>query len=181
MGAKECRPAWLVNDNMEKAAYEIRPLYRDEWADAMQLAWDMFLIFEAPEYSPEGIKNFQDFIKDPTLKRMFVKGQYQTLGAFIGRTIIGILGVRNKSHISLLFVEQEYHHQGVASALLKKLFQYARTEMDIHEMTVNASPYAVGFYHKLGFMDLGKEITTDGIRYTPMLISLDERKWCGES
>ncbi len=158
---------------MEKTVYEIRPLYREEWADAMQLAWDTFLIFEAPEYTPEGIQNFQDFIKDPTLKKMFIKGQYQTFGAFAGHTIIGILGVRNRSHISLLFVDQIYHHQGIASALLKRLFQYARTEMGIYQMTVNASPYAVGFYHKLGFMDLGKEITTEGIRYTPMLISLD--------
>lgn len=164
-------------DNMEKIPYEIRPLYRDEWADAMQLAWNMFLIYEAPEYSTEGIKNFQDFIKDPILKKMFISGQYQTFGAFIGHTIIGILGVRNRSHISLLFVDQEYHHQGVATALLKRLFQYAKTEMGIHEMTVNSSPYAVGFYHKIGFMDLGKEITTDGIRFTPMLISLDKLEW----
>ncbi len=163
-----------MNNNTEKAVYEIRPLYQDEWADAIQLAWDTFLLFEAPEYSPKGIQNFHDFIKDPALKRMFIKGQYQAFGAFNGRTMIGILSVRNKSHISLLFVDQEYHHQGIASSLLKRLFLYARREMGIYEMTVNASPYATGFYHKLGFIDLGEEITTDGIRYTPMLVSLEE-------
>lgn len=159
---------------MEKTEYEIRPLCRKEWADAMQLAWDTFLIYEAPEYSPEGVRNFHDFVRDPMLKKMFLKGQYQTLGAFIGKTLIGILGVRNRSHISLLFVDQEYHHQGIASALLKTMFHYARTEMGLTEMTVNASPYAVGFYHRIGFMNLSEEVTTDGIRYTPMRIAIGE-------
>lgn len=157
---------------MDKTEYEIRPLCRKEWADAMQLAWDTFLIYEAPEYSKEGIRNFHDFVKDPTLKKMFLKGQYLTLGAFTDKTIRGILGVRNRSHISLLFVEQEYHHQGIASALLKKMFEYAKTELGLNEMTVNASPYAVEFYHKLGFTNLNEEVTTDGIRYTPMQITL---------
>ena len=44
--------------------------------------------------------------------------------------------------------------------------------MDLSEITVNAAPYAVGFYHKIGFIDLEKEKTTDGIRYTPMIIHL---------
>ena len=35
-------------------------------------------------------------------------------------------------------------------------------------MTVNAAPYALGFYHKLGFQDTGMEETNDGIRFTPM-------------
>lgn len=35
-------------------------------------------------------------------------------------------------------------------------------------MTVNASPYGVPFYHKIGFRNLGEERQRDGILYTPM-------------
>ena len=37
-----------------------------------------------------------------------------------------------------------------------------------HAITVNAAPYAVEFYHKVGFYDTDKEESNDGIRYTPM-------------
>ena len=42
----------------------------------------------------------------------------------------------------------------------------------ITHVTVNASPYAVGFYHKIGFMDVSEEIEKDGIRFTPMRMEL---------
>lgn len=38
----------------------------------------------------------------------------------------------------------------------------------IRAITVNASPYAVGFYEKNGFTALDKEQEADGIRFTPM-------------
>ena len=159
--------------------YSIRPLYEKEWEDGMQLAWDTFLIYEAPEYSKEGIINFHDFVRDKTLKRMFLKGEYVTLGAFLNGTLVGILGVRNKTHISLLFVDTNYHHQKIATSLLEHMFEYVVKELGMFEMTVNSSPYAVEFYHKIGFTDLAKEQLTDGIRYTPMKIRLNQ--WCSET
>jgi len=150
--------------------YLIRPLFISEWDEAMQLAWDTFILYEAPEYSKEGIKNFKNFIKDPILKTLFLEGKYRTLAAFHNGFMIGILGVRNETHISLLFVDSEYHRRGIASKLVNKMFEMTYKEFGKREMTVNSSPYAVGFYHKLGFKDLSEELTTDGIRYTPMKV-----------
>lgn len=152
--------------------YTIRTLYQDEWEEAMRLAWDTFMIYEAPDYSMRGVQNFRDFIRDPVLKKMFLKGDYQTWGAFDKGIMIGLVSIRNRSHISLLFVDGDHHRQGVATALLQTLFAYARDEMDISEITVNAAPYATDFYHKVGFTDLCGEKETDGIRYTPMIIRL---------
>ena len=39
----------------------IRPLYVSEWEEAMRLAWDTFIIHEAPVYSKEGIKAFNHY------------------------------------------------------------------------------------------------------------------------
>ena len=52
--------------------------------------------------------------------------------------------------------------------LVKFVAGYAATEEGIDMLTVNASPYAVGFYHKMGFTDLRGETEADGIRFTPM-------------
>lgn len=153
---------------MEKVIYELRPLKENEWDMAMQLAWDTFLIYEAPEYSKDGIKHFQEFVRDERLREMFLKGDFQAIGAFSENAIIGILGTRGQ-HISLLFVEPQYHHQGIASSLLKIYFKTAR-KLGIDRISVNASPYAVPFYKKLGFKNVTDEVTKDGIRYTPMRI-----------
>ena len=150
--------------------YEIRKLKKSEWDMAMQLAWDTFLVYEAPEYDPEGVKNFHDFVKGDELHNMFVLGEYLAWGAFDANdVIVGILGIRKHWHISLLFVEPSLHHQGIATALLNRAFSEA-TKEGVSLLTVNSSPYAVEFYHKIGFNSLDREKTTDGIRYTPMSI-----------
>lgn len=147
---------------------EIRAVKSSEWTDAMALAWRTFLLFEAPEYSPEGVRNFYKFVTDENLEKMFLVGEYKAFGAFVDGEIKGIIGVRNHTHVSLLFVEEEYHHQGIATALLDYFLEYLQYHDPAEFITVNSSPYAVGFYHYYGFEDLSGEKTEDGIRFTPM-------------
>lgn len=150
----------------------IRKLKIRDWDMAMQLAWDTFLVYEAPEYSKEGVKNFHDFVKGEELRSMFALGDYMAWGSFDENDVIGgVLGIRKHWHISLLFVESSLHHQGIATRLLRNAFEEAK-EQGVRELTVNSSPYAVGFYHRIGFKDLDHERLTDGIRYTPMSIEL---------
>ncbi|MCD7724070.1 MAG: GNAT family N-acetyltransferase [Clostridiales bacterium] len=148
--------------------YQIRSAYRSEWDDAMSLAWKTFLRFEADVYSPEGVRHFQDFITDTTLHRMFIMGAYQMFVALYENRIVGMITLRNSTHISLLFVDERYHRKGIGRALIEYLNNYLLTEVGAAHVTVNASPYGVGFYHKLGFQDLRPEEEKDGIIYTPM-------------
>ena len=48
-----------------------------------------FLRFEADVYSPEGVRNFENFITDSTLYRMFVVGSYQMLSHWTERKLWG--------------------------------------------------------------------------------------------
>ena len=148
--------------------YQIRSAYREDWEEAMSLAWRTFLQFEADDYSPEGVKNFENFITDTTLYRMFVMGAYQMFVALDGEKIVGMITLRNMTHISLLFVDERYHRQGIGRALMQYLENYLLTELQATRVTVNASPYGVDFYHRLGFRDLHPEQRRDGIIYTPM-------------
>ncbi|MBO5293189.1 MAG: GNAT family N-acetyltransferase [Lachnospiraceae bacterium] len=138
----------------------------------MQLAWKTFLEFEAPVYKPEGIRSFYDFIKDDQLRRMFLMGAYQMFVAFADGKMIGMITMRGQGHISLLFVDEQFHRQGIGRVLIETLAGYLKNEMGMDRMTVNSSPYGVGFYHKLGFQDMGSETETDGIKYTPMELLL---------
>jgi predicted GNAT family N-acyltransferase len=52
------------------------------------------------------------------------------------------------------------------------LASYVKEQNGQKRLTVNASPYGVGFYHRLGFRDLGSEKQQDGIIFTPMVLEL---------
>lgn len=157
---------------LEQNKFCVRPLYADEYQDAMGLAWKTFLRFEADEYSPQGVESFQNFITNETLKKLFDTGQYPIFVAVYRGEIVGMLSLRCKTHISLLFVDEHYHYKGVGKNLMEYACTYIQKELCEFKVTVNASPYAVGFYHKMGFVDTEKEKEEDGIRFTPMSLIL---------
>ncbi len=151
----------------------VRCAYNSDWDGAMKLAWDTFAKFNAPDFSREGVENFDRFVHDDMLRKMFVAGHYQLFVATEDDRYVGMLTLREKKHISLLFVDEEYHRHGIASALLAFVCRYALYEEGVDKLTVNASPYAIGFYHKKGFRDLQGETLQDGICFTPMELDLN--------
>lgn len=151
---------------------EIRYLKPEEWDDAMALAWKIFLRFEAGEYTEEGIHSFLDLISDERLKRLFELGEYPVYAAFIDKEMVGMISLRNINHISLLFVSDAYHRQGVGKRLMEAMKEHVRRDGRKSNITVNAAPYALPFYHAIGFEDTDREMSQNGIIYTPMSCDL---------
>ena len=83
------------------------------------------------------------------------------------RDSTGTGAVRDRRHISLLFVESRFHRRGIGSALLEAMTDFCR-RAGTREITVNASPFAAGFYQNRGFRPLDGEQRADGIRFIPM-------------
>lgn len=156
--------------------YEVRFADAQEWEDAMSLAWRTFLEFEGDVYPPEGVRSFEDFITDSELKRRFIMGKYQMLVASSGGKVVGMISLRNETHISLLFVDRHYHKRGIGRALILALANYVRDEIGRTALTVNASPYGVEFYHRVGFQDMGPEMQRDGIIFTPMILDMSKEE-----
>lgn len=155
---------------MSEAAipYEVRWAKAEEWAPAMRMIWKTFLKFEGEDYTEEGIRNFFEFITDDALYVAFLKGKYQMMVALDGGRVIGAASVRSANHLSLLFVDEEYHHQGVGRALMNRMCEYLKKEAGERYMSLNAAPYAVNFYRKLGFRTVRPEGVYSGIRVTSM-------------
>lgn len=139
--------------------YPVRRLYPQEIQDALDLCWEVFLQFEAPEYSEEGIREFRRNLDDKERTR-----KLQFYGAFDGENLIGTLCMREPRHIGGFFVKADYHRKGIG----RDLFETMRRDYDLQEFTVNSSPYAVEVYQHLGFQKTDKEQTVDGLRFTPM-------------
>ena len=90
-------------------------------------------------------------------------------GCYLNNYLVGVIALRTGQHISLLFVRDKFHHLGVARKLINVAVDAVAMENpQIRAVTVNSSPYAVGFYKKLGFVPLGPEQRADGIRFTAM-------------
>lgn len=138
----------------------IRELNREAWQEALALVWRVFLQYEAPDYTPEGVEEFRKSIQDGDyLARL------RMYGAFLGETLVGVLATRNAgAHIALFFVEGAYHRRGIG----RQLFEAARLAHPTGRMTVHSSPYARSVYHHLGFRDTMEEQVVNGLRFTPM-------------
>ena len=134
---------------------------RDQMGGRQRLA-------EAVDYTEEGIRNFYDFITDEHLYKSFLQGRYQMMVALDGERVIGAASVRNYNHLSLLFVDEEYHHRGIGRDLMRRMCEYLKKEEGERYMALKAAPDAVEFYRKLGFHAVHEEEAFSGIRVTPM-------------
>lgn len=137
-------------------------------SQAMELVWKVFLEFEAPEYSDEGIREFKAFIAPDAVEHRVKGGELFVWGCFHGEKIIGVIATRPPCHISLLFVDKDYHYQGIARALYQTVLNHYKSNSDYTEATVNSSPYALEAYRRLGFLDTDIEQTVNGLRFIPM-------------
>ena len=81
-------------------------------------------------------------------------------GAFVG-----VLEVREGTHVALLFVAPNDQRQGIGRALLEAAFGPCERWPTL---TVNSTPGAVGAYARLGFHATGPVEESSGLRYQPM-------------
>ncbi len=138
----------------------IRVLNKREIDQALTLVWKVFLEYEAPDYTAEGIQEFHKSIHDEE----FIS-KLCMLGAFDNDKLVGVIATRNEgTHIALFFVDKNYHRQGIGG----QLFEAILIECGSDKLTVNSSPYAVSIYRKLGFYTVDNEQIVNGLRFTPM-------------
>ena len=141
---------------------EIRRIQEPELPAAMDLCWRVFLEFEAPDYPPEGVETFHDYLVNTE--------QEKTLTVFEAWEDAGLLGVlaAEGSHIALFFVDPTFHRRGIG----RQLFRAYLAEGGWGRVTVHSAPGAVEVYRHLGFSPTaGEQLSPDGIRYVPMVWS----------
>ena len=148
----------------------IKEVGKNELKQALDLVSQVFNEFVAVDYSEQGIKSYEDYLKikyDEVLSDI-KSGHKKLWGYYQDDEIIGVIATRDVSHIALMFVKKEYHRKGIA----RQLFDYALAEIinnkKVTQITVNSSPYAVSAYERLGFIKTDEKQEKDGIIYIPM-------------
>jgi len=147
--------------------FEFSELEAERLHEALSLVREVFLEYEAPDYSDEGVDEFMRFINPEAIRKMLLNNIMHIWTCKDDGKIIGVLAggkKERKNHIFLLFVNGQYHRRGIA----RRLFNMMTEHYNPREITVNSSPYAVEAYHRLGFADTDAEKTVNGLRFTPM-------------
>lgn len=133
--------------------------------EALSLALRVFDEVEAQIYPPSGRKHFAAFVTGDELKKHIASGDMKIYICSESFTVIGMMALKNKSHISLAFVDGEHRSTGVG----KEIFERICEDLPESSFTVNAAPPAEMFYRKLGFTPTDMERFEDGIIYIPMI------------
>lgn len=91
---------------------------------ALELVWEVFGQFEAPEYSQQGVEAFRQSIQDEAYLRQLV-----CYGAFVEEMLVGVMATRNQgTHIALFFVKAAYQRQGIGRALFDAVRENSTAE-----------------------------------------------------
>ena len=142
-----------------------------EEAGVIDLVSTVFNEFVAPLYSQEGVSEFMKYLRGDELAQRIRSGNFVLLAKF-DVDIIGVVEVRDNSHIAMLFVKGSHQKKGIGKELLKRAVEKCKIRNpDIHKITVNSSPNAVSAYRTMGFNALEREQVVNGIRFTPMELS----------
>jgi len=137
----------------------------DEAPEVSRMARDVFNEFVAPLYSGQGRKEFMRF----STPRNILSRRHQVLVAedAASHELVGMLVIRDLSHIAMLFVKKSLQRQGVGKQLIEQAEHFCRTRA-IPELTVHAAPNSVDAYLAYGFRVIGDEHEVRGIVFTPM-------------
>lgn len=103
----------------------IEGLKIEDLKEALSLVLKTFMEFEAPDYSEEGVEEFKKFIEYDKIKTSFLD---KKLSIWVSKNNNKITGVIAGSavHINLLFVDKDYHKQGIARGCLTKFLNFLK-------------------------------------------------------
>jgi|WetSurMetagenome_2_1015567.scaffolds.fasta_scaffold00230_15 GNAT superfamily N-acetyltransferase len=146
----------------------------EEAAACFNLVKRVFDACVAPDYCEQGVAFYYSFIT-PQYVENWRNGNRICYVARDGKSIVGIIDVRDGFHITMFFVDVGHQKQGIGRALLDRaLAECRRKNPSLGMLEVHSSPFAVGIYEQLGFEKKDVEREVNGIRFTRM--ELNPRK-----
>jgi GNAT superfamily N-acetyltransferase len=142
----------------------IRPLAPPDIADIATLLNALAVTFIVHDSPPDAAATFLRQQDAAAIRANIAAGMAYHVAEIDG-ALAGFIGVRDRSHVYHLFVDQAYHRRGVARALW-----HAARDAAGHAgpFTVNSSTYALPTYEALGFVRTLPMQVQNGIAFHPM-------------
>ena len=144
-----------------------RAMRPDETDAAAAFARRVYDAAIAPHESPEGRATYARYAAPDAMRARAANHAVTVAEDEDDGALVGMLEVRDGTHVSMLFVEPRCQRAGVGRALLAHAFGPPAAWP---ALTVNSTPGAVDAYARLGFVAEapGEVVERNGLRFVPM-------------
>ena len=150
---------------------QIRAATRADTLSISELISSLVSEFILPTCTEQGAQLLLNSMNQSSIEHYFDSG-YQYNVAVINDTIVGVIGIRDNSHLYHLFVAKSHQGKGIS----KKLWDYGK-QQSINNgnpgfFTVNSALNASDLYIKWGFEAQSEIRERAGIKDIPMRLTL---------
>ena len=119
------------------------------------------------DFENDGLEFFLNTVNHRAIKDYMEQG-FSYLVAQSDKKIVGVIAMKDYSHMFHLFVDKAFHNKGIAKSLWKAIFDHSVKNGNSGVFTLNSTSYALPVYQRWGFSTTDEQQSRHGIRYTPM-------------
>lgn len=133
---------------------DIRILKEEELVHASGLSRFVFdsCIRNRMEFT-QTIPFVENYIAEANLKQMCQENRLVIWGAFEQEQLVGVAGMQIDGMITLLYVLPQYMGRNCGMRLLMTMREYAKEQLQLSKVFVNATPaWTAGYFKKQGFL-----------------------------
>ena len=124
------------------------------------------------EPSGAGAEQYLASVSEDAERQYLESPRYAYLVAELEGQMVGVVAMRDQTHLFHLFVAAAHQRTGIARALWEQARQLSLRAGPIAEFTVNSSLNAVPVYRSFGFVSAGAVMQVHGIAFLPMRLTL---------
>ena len=121
------------------------------------------------EFSEAGKSQFLESNDEDSIRK-FINGGFEYFVAEVSGQVVGIVGMRENSHLYHLFVAEKYQGVGLSRQLWEKAKENCLRNGNPGKFTVNSSNNAVGVYESFGFKLSESMQESNGVLFNPMTL-----------
>ena len=151
---------------------KIRKLTNEEIKGACAFAVSIYNIaIRGCVRTQECHRYFDEYMDADRLTEEERNGALVVFGAFDSNVLCGVCGMTNEGHITMLYVHPQCLRHGIGKKLLERARIYARMQLSLMQVSVNAMPaYTADYFSRVGFKSTGQGGFCDGQSdmYVPM-------------
>jgi len=124
------------------------------------------------DFENDGLAFFLTTVNHRAIKDYMEQG-FSYLVAQSEGEIVGVIAMKDYSHMFHLFVDKAFHKKGIAKQLWQAIYQHSIENGNTGKFTLNSTSYALPVYQRWGFSTTDEQQSRHGIRFTPMQLVLE--------
>lgn len=150
---------------------QIRPAQNED-APAISALIHRLLPYCTIDPSGAGAEQFLETITPNAIVGYIEASNFDYMLGVVEQAIVGIVAVRDDSHLYHLFVDESAHGKGYARQLWEHAKARAAARGNATKFTVNSSVFALPVYAEFGFLAVTEKQEKHGLAYIGMELNL---------